>query len=80
MSVVNEEMLKSAKSGPKRQGKLSLIKHLSGKRITQRQAIQAKCYDCNGMGEIGDCDTLECSLWPYSPYGGLKKGIKRGLK
>ena len=62
------DLLESAKSGKKRKGQTFLIKHLEGKRLTQRQAIGARCYDCDGMGESGECDTKECSLHPYSPY------------
>lgn len=66
--MIDKELLKSAKSGKGRAGKVDLIKHLSGERLTQRKAIRAKCYDCNGMGESGDCDVTGCSLLPYSPY------------
>ena len=65
---MEKELLASAKSGKKRIGKTFLINYLKGKRLTQRQAISAKCYDCNGMGESGDCDIESCSLYPYSPY------------
>jgi hypothetical protein len=62
------DLLESAKNGAGRKGKSVLIKHLNGERLTQRQAIQAKCYDCNGMGESNECDIQTCSLYPYSPY------------
>jgi hypothetical protein len=65
---MREEMLCSAKNGTKRKGKSELIAHLSGKKITRNQSIKAKCYDCNGMGEIGECNISECPLLPYSPY------------
>jgi hypothetical protein len=65
---MNERMLQSAKSGTRRVGKLDLIAHLQGKRLTRKQAIKAKCYECNGMGEQADCDMEDCSLFPYSPF------------
>ena len=65
---MKEELLKSAKAGPLRAGKNNLIKHLEGHRITRNQAISAKCYDCNGMGELNTCQIVTCALWPYSPY------------
>ena len=65
---INDDMLRSAKAGPLRQGKNDLIKHLNGHRLTQRQAIKAKCFDCNGMGELNTCEIVTCALWPYSPY------------
>ena len=64
-----DEMLFSAQSGPLRKGRKHLINHLKGARLTQRQAIQAKCYDCDGMGETGKCDLKHCPLYPYNPYG-----------
>lgn len=65
---MENDMLTSAKNGTKRAGQTDLIKHLRGIRITQRQAIKAKCYECNGMGELADCDMEGCPLFPYSPY------------
>jgi hypothetical protein len=65
---MDENLLKSAISGISRRGKTELVKYLSGGRLTQRQAIRAKCYECNGMGEQNICDIDSCSLFPYSPY------------
>lgn len=65
---MNRALLESAKNGTKRIGKIALIKHLVGKKLTKKYAIYAKCYDCNGMGEQDTCDNGECSLHPYSPY------------
>ncbi len=63
-----EDMLKSAKEGKQRAGKTNLINYLNGKRLTRSQAIKAKCYDCNGMGESNECNIDTCSLFSYSPY------------
>ena len=62
------DMLRSAVNGSKRVGKTDLIKHLKGKKLYRSQAIKAKCYDCNGMGEDNTCEIKECALWAYSPY------------
>lgn len=72
-----DELLDSVRRDTKRVGQKDPIDHLTGKRITQRQAINAKCYDCNGMGELGTCDIESCSLYPYSPYGGKSPRGKR---
>jgi hypothetical protein len=84
---MDKDILRSAVNGTKRAGQTSLIKYLKGGRLTQRQAIAAKCYDCNGMGESDICDLDYCALYPYSPYrpkslvravratGDKKKGI-----
>lgn len=51
-------------------GRAELERHLSGKRLTQRGAIKAKCYDCMGCYVDGKVDCLNkgCSLHPYMPY------------
>lgn len=69
-----EDYLKNAKEGTARAGKSDLIKYLSGKEITRQQSIKAKCYDCDGYGETGECEIDNCSLFPYSPYRETKNG------
>jgi len=66
--VIDIDMLKSAESGKTRIGKANLITYLKGGKITRRESIRAKCFDCNGMGESNECDIASCSLYPYSPY------------
>lgn len=74
--MVDRDLLESAKSGKKRSGRRFLIAHLEGKRITRTQAVKAKCYDCDGMGEAGLCDLVECPLLPFSPFKLKAKKIK----
>lgn len=52
-------------------GRRELLKYLEGARITQRQAILAKCYDCMCYYADGrkDCEIPDCSLYPFMPYG-----------
>jgi len=66
-------MLHSAINGKKRAGKTDFIKYLKGARLTRSQAIKAKCYDCDGMGDTGICDIETCSLYPFSPFNRQKK-------
>jgi hypothetical protein len=68
----SKRIMSSWRSGKKRAGRMDLFKHLRGNRITQRQAIRAKCYDCNGMGELKSCSIETCSLFHYSPYKKLR--------
>ena len=65
---MDRDLLASAKSGKVRRGKKELIKHLSGGKLTWGQAMKAKCYDCDGMGDTGECDLVDCPLYRYSPY------------
>jgi len=62
-------------------GKKELLKHLDGQTISARQAIIAKCYECNGYYADGkaDCKMPDCPLYPYMIYreGGMRKGRQR---
>ncbi len=74
------EKLKSIdKYGKQVKGRTELISHLEGKRLTLRQMIFAKCYDCMGFFADGkvDCNIPECALYPLMPY---RKGDKYQLK
>jgi hypothetical protein len=56
--------------GIKARGGKEFQKHLLGGRLTQRQMILAKCYDCmNGYldGKI-ECEIKDCPLYPLMPY------------
>lgn len=66
--MMDAELLASAKSGLRRKGKKELVKYLEGGKISRSQAVKAKCYDCDGMGELGECNIEACPLFPYSPY------------
>ena len=66
--MTNEALRISAEQGKGRAGKLDMLNYLAGKRLTRRYAIRAKCYDCDGMGETGQCEITTCSLYPFSPY------------
>jgi hypothetical protein len=51
-------------------GAKELKKHLSGGKLTQRQAILATCYECCGGYADGkiDCFIQTCPLYPWMPY------------
>lgn len=55
---------------PPSSGLTALRKHLAGKRLTQRQAILAKCCNCMGYYRDGrkDCGMRSCALYPFMPY------------
>lgn len=56
-------------------GRSELERHASRKRLTQRGAIKAKCYDCMGCYVDGKVDCLNkgCPLHPYMPYRGVEE-------
>lgn len=51
-------------------GKRYLLAHMTGKKLTARQAVLAKCTECmNGWhdGRV-DCRIPDCPLYPWQPY------------
>ena len=64
--------LDNALSGKQSQGRTQYVRYLRGERLTQRQAILAKCFECGGYYADGrkDCEMPDCALYPYMPYKG----------
>lgn len=62
------------KNGSFGKGRVDLLSHLNGNRITRNEAIRAKCYDCSGYHADGrvDCENNDCPLYPYMPYRGRR--------
>ena len=62
--------VKMLEGAPASAGKTNLLKHFRVERLTQRQAILAKCCDCMGYHADGriDCRMPHCSLYPFRPY------------
>jgi hypothetical protein len=56
--------------GKRAQGGKEMRKHEMGGRLTHRQAILAKCYECaNGYFDgKEDCAIPLCPLHPFMPY------------
>ena len=71
---MDKDYIKSVESGKLMVGKNSLLKHLKGQRITKQQAINAKCYDCNGLGEQRECDIKICPLYGYTKCTKISTG------
>ena len=51
-------------------GKKEQEKHLAGEKLSMRQRILAKCYNCMNEYADGkvDCEIEECSLYAVMPY------------
>jgi hypothetical protein len=58
------------KYGKTARGQKEILKHLSGERLTLKQAVLARCYDCAGFYADGkvDCKMPHCSLHPFMAY------------
>ena len=44
-------------------------KFKKGEKLTRKEAMLAKCYDCNGLEESrADCLEDNCPMYDYRPY------------
>jgi hypothetical protein len=71
------------KYGKTARGQKELFKHLSGQKLTFKQAIYARCYDCTGYYADGkvDCNMPHCSLHPFMAYNQNreKRTVKKSM-
>lgn len=78
---MNEEQIKNVRRyGKTARGQKELVKHYQGERLTLKQAVLAKCYNCAGFFADGkvDCSMPHCSLHPFMAYNqNREKGSKR---
>jgi hypothetical protein len=67
-------MLQIPKNAVLAQGKKELERYLGGKKITHRQAVLAKCYECMCGYLDGklDCGIKDCPNYRFMPYRGKK--------
>jgi len=65
-------------SMPLAKGKQELLNHLNNEKLTLKQAVMAKCYDCSGYYQDGKvaCTCKKCSLYPFMPYNPVKRKMK----
>lgn len=72
---MNERILTIRKYGKTAKGKKELLKHLSGEKLTFKQAIYARCYDCINYFSDGkqDCKMPACPLYPFMAYANREK-------
>lgn len=67
---MNKRIKNIQRHGKTARGQKELLKHLSGQKITFKQAAHAKCYDCMNYFADGkvDCNMPHCSLHPFMAY------------
>jgi len=67
-------------NGPRAKGRSEIVRHLSDQKLTFKQAIHAKCYDCMGYYIDGkaDCQMPNCPLYAFMPYNPNHERRKRG--
>ena len=56
-------------------GSIYLKRYREGQALTPKQSILAKCADCQADYADGrkDCGMEECHLYPWMPYGKIKR-------
>jgi hypothetical protein len=67
-------MTESIRHGVTAKGRKELKKYLEGKKITYKEAVLGKCYECNLGYSDGkySCEIPDCPLFTFMPY--RKKG------
>ncbi len=75
-----ENRLEQVRGAPLSSGREILKSYLSGGTITASQAIKAQCCECMGYYTDGrqDCESYLCPLYPYMPYGKMRKSRNKG--
>ncbi len=74
VTVVQKEGIYRSPKGKSARGRTELKKHLNETRLTFKQAIMAKCYECTAFYADGkvDCCIPDCPLHPFMPYRSKK--------
>ncbi len=65
-------LMRQCKKAPTSAGRTQYQRFLDGEKLTYREAVLAKCCDCDGGHSDGryDCEVLSCPLRMYMPYKG----------
>ena len=65
-------LIRQTKKDPTSGGRTQYLRYLQGEKLTYKEALLAKCYDCDGGHTDGryDCEVLSCPLRRYMPYLG----------
>jgi hypothetical protein len=69
------DMQAAAESAPTSTGRRNALLHVSGHKLSASAAISVKCWDCCGHYVDGrdDCLVPWCPLYPWMPYGTMRK-------
>ena len=61
---------KEVAAGKKSPGRAAMARHLAGKKIGRKAAMEAKCFDCCAGYADGkqDCRCPRCPLYSWMPY------------
>ena len=54
-------------------GEKEFNRFVKGDKLSRKEAMLAKCYDCNGGKESNcDCEITDCPMYPYHHYRNLE--------
>ena len=69
-SKIDSEVPQILKYGVVAKGKKELEAHLRGEKLTHKEAVLAKCYDCTYGYTDGkvDCEIRSCPNYHFMPY------------
>lgn len=70
-----QERIATVEKGTLAKGQKELLSHLYDEKLSPKQAILAKCYDCMCFFADGkqDCGMTLCALYPFMPYNPGKR-------
>lgn len=63
-----EQLIKNVKKWPRRIGKLDYLRHLHKEKLTRKEAILAKCYECVCGEDVQPCLADTCPLHGFCPW------------
>ena len=65
----------------KARGAKEFLSYSYGKKISLKQSVLAKCFECCGnyMDGKEDCLIEECPLYPFMPYGAVWMGREKKI-
>jgi len=65
-----DRIMSIRRQGKVARGQKELLNHLSGERLTLKQAVNAHCYECCGFYADGkvDCGLKHCPLHRFMAY------------
>jgi hypothetical protein len=74
------DMQMAVESAPLSIGRGDALLHVSGHKLPASSAIRVKCWDCSGHYVDGrqDCRVPWCPLYPWMPYGTMRKERSNG--
>ena len=62
------QLIKNVEQWPRRIGKLDYLRFLNGEKLTRKEAIQSKCFECVTWEDVQPCLVDTCPLHSFCPW------------